>query len=148
MANEATWDMVQMRVTPGPQNQAQRTQSVSPIGLVVNGLHCAASHTHDFSLTCQLLNHAVLQPESALYLVDQVGLPTRPNPDVPVSDNSPAVGDGNHGATGVRDPHLARASLFGQRSASTCPGFLFSREDLASRAGPSCGWVEYLPFTV
>src|SRR5438132_8003368 len=36
--------MVQMRVTPGPQNQAQRTQSVSPIGLVVN-----ASHTHDFS---------------------------------------------------------------------------------------------------
>ena len=41
--------MVQMRVTPGPQNQAQRTQSVSPIGLVVNGLHCAASHTHDFS---------------------------------------------------------------------------------------------------
>src|SRR5439155_20851127 len=45
----ATWGMVQMRVTPGPQNQAQRTQSVSPIGLVVNGLHCAASHTHDFS---------------------------------------------------------------------------------------------------
>src|SRR5438132_6907410 len=44
-----TWGMVQMRVTPGPQNQAQRTQSVSPIGLVVNGLHCAASHTHDFS---------------------------------------------------------------------------------------------------
>src|SRR6059058_770929 len=41
--------MVQMRVTPGPQNQAQRTQSVSPIELVVNGLHCAASHTHDFS---------------------------------------------------------------------------------------------------
>src|SRR5437867_6401880 len=36
----------------------------SPIGLVVNGLHCAASHTHDFSpgvtLTCQLLNHAQL----------------------------------------------------------------------------------------
>src|SRR5439155_11370388 len=57
--------MVQMRVTPGPQNQAQRTQSVSPIGLVVNGLHCAASHTHDFSqgvtLTCQLLNHAVIR---------------------------------------------------------------------------------------
>src|SRR5438445_9436643 len=65
-SSEATSDgqmgMVQMRVTPGPQNQAQRTQSVSPIGLVVNGLHCAASHTHDFSpgvtLTCQLLNHA------------------------------------------------------------------------------------------
>ena len=53
--------MVQMRVTPGPQNQAQRTQSVSPIGLVVNGLHCAASHTRLLSsvtLTCQLLNHA------------------------------------------------------------------------------------------
>src|SRR3989442_1230501 len=54
---------VQMRVTPGPQNQAQRTQSVSPIGLVVNGLHCAASHTHTrllsgVTLTCQLLNHA------------------------------------------------------------------------------------------
>src|SRR5438093_12972641 len=44
--------MVQMRVTPGPQNQAQRTQSVSPIGLVVNGLHCAASHTHTTSLRC------------------------------------------------------------------------------------------------
>src|SRR5438128_11658089 len=52
MANEATWGMVQMRVTPGPQNQAQRTQSVSPIGLVVNGLHCAASHTHTTSLRC------------------------------------------------------------------------------------------------
>src|SRR5437660_1014267 len=54
-----TWGMVQMRVTPGPQNQAQRTQSVSPIGLVVNGLHCAASHTHTrllsgVTLTCQL----------------------------------------------------------------------------------------------
>src|SRR5437899_7596286 len=36
----------------GPQNQAQRTQSVSPIGLVVNGLHCAASHTHTTSLKC------------------------------------------------------------------------------------------------
>src|SRR5207237_1458917 len=47
-----TWGMVQMRVTPGPQNQAQRTQSVSPIGLVVNGLHCAASHTHTTSLRC------------------------------------------------------------------------------------------------
>src|SRR5437667_11497252 len=58
----ANHGMVQMRVTPGPKNQAQRTQSVSPIGLVVNGLHCAASHTHTTSLrchlTCQLLNHA------------------------------------------------------------------------------------------
>src|SRR5436309_3959179 len=36
----------------GPQNQAQRAQSVSPIGLVVNGLHCAASHTHTTSLRC------------------------------------------------------------------------------------------------
>src|SRR5438876_2679491 len=44
--------MVQMRVTPGPQNPAQRTQSVSPIELVVNGLHCAASHTHTTSLRC------------------------------------------------------------------------------------------------
>src|SRR5439155_19929239 len=44
--------MVQMRVTPGPQNQAQRTRSVSPIELVVNGLHCAASHTHTTSLRC------------------------------------------------------------------------------------------------
>ena len=38
---------------------------VSPIGLVVNGLHCAASHTHTrllsgATLTCQLLNHAQL----------------------------------------------------------------------------------------
>src|SRR5437899_7464303 len=59
-----TWGMVQMRVTPGPQNQAQRTQSVSPIGLVVNGLHCAASHTHTTSLRCHphvpTLNHAQL----------------------------------------------------------------------------------------
>ena len=46
------WGTVQMRVTPGPQNQAQRTQSVSPIGLVVNGLPCAASHTHTTSLRC------------------------------------------------------------------------------------------------
>src|SRR5205809_1515656 len=38
--------MVQMRGNTGAVEQAQRTQSVSPIGLVVNGLHCAASHTH------------------------------------------------------------------------------------------------------
>src|SRR5438445_4150594 len=59
--------MVQMRVTPGPQNQAQRTQSVSPIGLVVNGLHCAASHTHTRLLSgCRphvpTLNHAATWP--------------------------------------------------------------------------------------
>src|SRR5438128_1591561 len=90
----------------------------------------ALRHTHTrllsgVTLTCQLLNHTVLQPESALYLVDQVGLPTRPNPDVPVSDNSPAVGDGNHGATGVRDPHLARASLFGKGAHPLVPAFFF-----------------------
>src|SRR5438552_16953239 len=37
----------------GAAEQAQRTQNVSPIGLVVNGLHCAASHTHTPSLRCR-----------------------------------------------------------------------------------------------
>src|SRR5437868_11841097 len=59
-----TWGIVQMRVTPGPQNQAQRIQSVSPMRIMVNGLHCAASHTHDFSQVspsrANFLNHAQL----------------------------------------------------------------------------------------
>src|SRR5438552_8341814 len=71
--------MVQMRVTPGPQNQAQRTQSVSPIGLVVNGLHCAASHTHTTSLRCHphvpTLNHAELRMYHPPLAAIPAGLP-------------------------------------------------------------------------
>src|SRR5207237_6803156 len=43
-----TWGMVQMSVTLGPQNPAQRTQSVSPIRKWLMD-YIAPRHTHDFS---------------------------------------------------------------------------------------------------
>ena len=46
----------------GPVEPSATNPALSPIGIMVNGLHCAASHTHDLSQvsasTCQLLNHA------------------------------------------------------------------------------------------